>query len=59
MPSVAKLQQFRARAEGQSGFFWKAADLDCGIIAATWDHTVWLASTHLPGAQGHFQRAPG
>jgi pimeloyl-ACP methyl ester carboxylesterase len=30
-----------------------AADLDCGIIAATWDHAVSLASTHLPGERDH------
>ena len=30
-----------------------AADLDCGIIAATWDHAVALASTHLPGERDH------
>lgn len=30
-----------------------AADLDCGIIAASWDHVVSLASTHLPGQRDH------
>ena len=30
-----------------------AADLDCGIIAAAWDHAVSLASTHLPGQRDH------
>ena len=30
-----------------------AADLDCGIIAASWDHAVSLASTHLPGERDH------
>jgi len=30
-----------------------AADLDCGIIAAAWDHAVSLASTHLPGERDH------
>jgi hypothetical protein len=30
-----------------------AADLDCGVIAASWDHAVSLASTHLPGARDH------
>jgi pimeloyl-ACP methyl ester carboxylesterase len=30
-----------------------AADLDCGIIAATWDHAVSLAATHLPGERDH------
>jgi len=30
-----------------------AADLDCGIIAAAWDHAVALASTHLPGERDH------
>jgi len=30
-----------------------AADLDCGIIAAAWDHAVSLASTHLPQERDH------
>lgn len=30
-----------------------ATDLDCGIIAATWDHAVALASTHLAGERDH------
>ena len=30
-----------------------AADLDCGVIAASWDHAVSLASTHLPGQRDH------
>jgi len=30
-----------------------AADLDCGVIAASWDHVVSLASTHLPGERDH------
>lgn len=30
-----------------------AADLDCGIIAASWDHAVSLASTYLPGQRDH------
>ena len=30
-----------------------AADLDCGVIAASWDHAVSLASTHLPGERDH------
>jgi pimeloyl-ACP methyl ester carboxylesterase len=30
-----------------------AADLDCGVIAASWDHAVSLASTHLPGQHDH------
>jgi pimeloyl-ACP methyl ester carboxylesterase len=30
-----------------------AADLDCGIIAASWDHAVALGSTHLPGQRDH------
>ena len=30
-----------------------AQDLDCGIIAANWDHAVSLASTHLPGERDH------
>ncbi len=30
-----------------------AADLDCGVIAASWDHVVSLASTHLPGQRDH------
>jgi alpha-beta hydrolase superfamily lysophospholipase len=29
------------------------ADLDCGVIAASWDHVVSLASTHLPGERDH------
>src|SRR5262245_23108793 len=28
-------------------------DLDCGVIAASWDHSVSLASTHLPGQRDH------
>jgi len=28
-----------------------AADLDCGVIAASWDHVVSLASTHLPSTR--------
>ncbi len=28
-------------------------DLDCGIIAAAWDHVVPLASTHLPSERDH------
>jgi triacylglycerol lipase len=30
-----------------------AADLDCGVIAASWDHVVSLGSTHLPGQRDH------
>ena len=30
-----------------------AADLDCGVIAASWDHVVALDSTHLPGERDH------
>jgi pimeloyl-ACP methyl ester carboxylesterase len=30
-----------------------AADLDCGVIAASWDHAVSLASTNLPGQRDH------
>jgi pimeloyl-ACP methyl ester carboxylesterase len=30
-----------------------AADLDCGVIAASWDHAVSLASTYLPGQRDH------
>jgi alpha-beta hydrolase superfamily lysophospholipase len=30
-----------------------ATDLDCGIIAASWDHAVTLASTHLAGERDH------
>jgi pimeloyl-ACP methyl ester carboxylesterase len=29
------------------------ADLDCGVIAASWDHAVSLASTHLLGERDH------
>jgi hypothetical protein len=29
------------------------ADLDCGVIAASWDHVVSLASTYLPGERDH------
>ena len=28
-------------------------DLDCGVIAASWDHAVSLASTHLAGQRDH------
>jgi alpha-beta hydrolase superfamily lysophospholipase len=28
-------------------------DVDCGVIAASWDHVVSLASTHLPGERDH------
>jgi hypothetical protein len=27
--------------------------LDCGVIAASWDHVVSLASTYLPGQRDH------
>jgi pimeloyl-ACP methyl ester carboxylesterase len=30
-----------------------AANLECGVIAASWDHAVSLASTHLPGERDH------
>jgi pimeloyl-ACP methyl ester carboxylesterase len=30
-----------------------ATDLDCGVIAASWDHVVSLESTHLPGQRDH------
>ena len=30
-----------------------ATDLECGIIAASWDHVVSLDSTHLPGERDH------
>jgi triacylglycerol lipase len=30
-----------------------AADLDCGVIAASWDHAVSLGSTYLPGQRDH------
>ena len=30
-----------------------ATDLDCGVIAASWDHVVSLDSTHLPGERDH------
>jgi hypothetical protein len=29
------------------------ADLDCGVIAASWDHLVSLASTYLPDQRDH------
>jgi pimeloyl-ACP methyl ester carboxylesterase len=28
-------------------------DIDCGVIAAAWDHAVSLAATHLPGERDH------
>jgi pimeloyl-ACP methyl ester carboxylesterase len=30
-----------------------APDLDCGVIAASWDHAVSLGSTHLAGQRDH------
>jgi pimeloyl-ACP methyl ester carboxylesterase len=30
-----------------------ATDLDCGVIAASWDHAVSLASTYLAGQRDH------
>jgi alpha-beta hydrolase superfamily lysophospholipase len=30
-----------------------AADIECGVIAASWDHAVSLGSTHLPGQRDH------
>jgi len=30
-----------------------ATDLDCGVIAASWDHAVSLSSTYLPGQRDH------
>jgi pimeloyl-ACP methyl ester carboxylesterase len=30
-----------------------AVDLDCGVIAASWDHIIPLAWTHLPGERDH------
>ena len=30
-----------------------AADLDCGVIAASWDHVVSVDSTYLPGQRDH------
>ena len=30
-----------------------APDLDCGVIAAAWDHVVALGSTYLPGQRDH------
>jgi triacylglycerol lipase len=30
-----------------------AADFDCGVIAASWDHAVSLGSTYLPGQRDH------
>jgi alpha-beta hydrolase superfamily lysophospholipase len=30
-----------------------APDLDCGVIAAAWDHAVSLGSTSLPGLRDH------
>jgi pimeloyl-ACP methyl ester carboxylesterase len=30
-----------------------AADLDCGVIAASWDHVVSLGSTYLPDQRDH------
>jgi hypothetical protein len=42
-----------AAAELSSNRLASAADVDCGIIAASWDHAVSLASTHLPEERDH------
>jgi len=50
-PSAAK--ELSSHPDSYVNGLAAAADLDCGIIAASWDHAVSLASTHLPGERDH------
>jgi len=50
-PSAAR--ELCSRPDSYVNGLASAADLDCGIIAASWDHAVSLASTHLAGERDH------
>jgi len=50
-PSAAR--ELCSRSDSYVNGLASAADLDCGIIAASWDHAVSLASTHLAGERDH------
>jgi pimeloyl-ACP methyl ester carboxylesterase len=50
-PSAAR--ELCSRPDSYVNGLAAAADLDCGIIAASWDHAVSLASTHLPDERDH------
>ena len=52
-PRISAAKELCSRPDSYVNRLAPAADLDCGIIAATWDHAVSLASTHLPGERDH------
>jgi triacylglycerol lipase len=52
-PRIAAARELCSHPDSYVNRLAPATDLDCGIIAATWDHAVSLASTHLPGERDH------
>jgi pimeloyl-ACP methyl ester carboxylesterase len=52
-PRIHGARELCSRPDSYVNRLAPAADLDCGIIAAAWDHAVALASTHLPGERDH------
>ena len=52
-PRIAAARELCSQPDSYVNRLAPAADLDCGIIAAAWDHAVSLASTHLPGERDH------
>ena len=50
-PSAAR--ELNSSPESYVNRLASTTELDCGIIAASWDHAVSLASTHLPGERDH------
>ena len=51
--SLTAARELGAHPESYVNRLAPTADLDCGVIAASWDHVVSLASTHLPGERDH------
>jgi len=52
-PRIPAARELCSRPDSYVNRLAPAADLDCGVIAAAWDHAVSLASTHLPGERDH------
>jgi len=50
---IAAATELSSHSDSYVNRLASAADLDCGIIAAAWDHIVPLAWTHLPGQRDH------
>jgi alpha-beta hydrolase superfamily lysophospholipase len=52
-PRVVAATELCSRPDSYVNRLAGAADLECGVIAASWDHAVALTSTHLPGERDH------